>query len=82
MFEDPLQGHRVATNPAKVEKIAIALPFSMVESDLMIVVIAAKGNGEFVKLKSFRLLGVPFGFLDLSDHAVVHRRSPWKKKAR
>jgi hypothetical protein len=72
----------MATDAADVEEIAVALPFSRFELYLVVIVIAAEGDAKLVELKTFRFLGIPLGLLDFPDHSIVHRRSPWKKKAR
>jgi hypothetical protein len=80
LFKDAFQRHRMAADAAKMEKFAIALPFTLFESDLMIIVVAAESDGKLVKMESIGFFSVPFCLLDLADHAVVHGSSPWEKK--
>jgi hypothetical protein len=80
MLQKALERHGMATHAAEMEEITVALPLSMIKTNLVVVIVAAKRHAEFFKLKPFRFFGIPLGFLDFSDHPVVHRQSPWKKK--
>ncbi|MBN2084229.1 MAG: hypothetical protein JW748_03325, partial [Anaerolineales bacterium] len=72
----------MAADAAKMEEFAIALPFSLLEPDLMVVIIASECEGELIKMEPVGFLRVTLGLLDFSDHSVVHRRLLGKKKAR
>jgi hypothetical protein len=82
-FQDAFQRHGVAADSAQMEKLAIALPVVVLKPDLVIVVVAAEGYRELVKMEAIGFLGIPFGLLDFSDHSVIHVEVSFgKKKAR
>jgi hypothetical protein len=54
------------------EELAVALELAFVEVNLVTVIISMERDVEFVEAKSFALLGIALGFLDLADHAIIH----------
>jgi hypothetical protein len=73
LFEDLLYRHGIAAALAHQEKLTIAVENAVFEADLMIVVIATKGDAELLETEPIALLRVALGLLDLPNHSVVHR---------
>jgi hypothetical protein len=61
------------------EELAVALELAIVEMNLVTVIISMERDVEFVEAKSFALLGIALGFLDLADHAIIHFQSPFSR---
>lgn len=55
-----------------LEEIAVALPASLVEANDMRTVLPVKRYRELIEADAVTLLCISLGFLDLTDHAVVH----------
>ena len=50
---------------------------TVIECDMVVVVIPVKCKVKFIEEESVSFLGVTFGFLALSDQSVVHYSSPF-----
>jgi hypothetical protein len=79
-IQDAFQRHGVAADSAQMEEFAIALPVTLLEPDLVIVVVAAKRQGKLIKMEAIGFLCIPLGLFDFSDHSVIHDGLLWKKK--
>jgi len=54
------------------EKLAVTFEGPIIKCYTMIIVVTVKGKFELVEAKAIPFLGVPLGFLDLSDHSRIH----------
>lgn len=53
------------------------MPFSILESGLIVIIIAFKGSFEIIYLYTLGLLGIALGFFDFSDKArLLHGEVP------
>jgi hypothetical protein len=79
------EGHGVRTTLVRQEKLAVAGKNAPGKRDVMVIIVTVEGDIKLIKVESFPILGIAFGFFDLSDQSVVHFYSPlWieMKKAR
>jgi uncharacterized protein YqkB len=59
------------------KELAITLERTVCENYMMRVVVAMKGQVEFIEAETIPLLRVTLGFFDLSDHSRIHQQSPF-----
>ena len=54
------------------EKLAVAIELPVIETDIVFVVVAMKGQFELVETKAGVVLSIPFCFFQFADHTVIH----------
>jgi len=54
------------------KELAIAGKGAIIEGDMVVIIVAMEGHVELVKAEAFAILGIAFGFFDLSNQTVVH----------
>jgi hypothetical protein len=72
VFQQNLKRHRVPTALMGDEELTVALKSTLIKGYMMIIVVAVKGQFELVEAEAISFLGIPLGFLDLSDHSRIH----------
>jgi hypothetical protein len=71
-LQDKLQRHGMAAASASFKEIAVAAPFTVCIFHPVRVIFTVHHNRETGKMKAIALFGIPFGFLNLSDHPIIH----------
>jgi hypothetical protein len=67
------QCHGVTATPTTLEEIAITTPLAAIHMDGVWIILTVKSDPQRLDMNAIALLGIPFGFLDLPDHAVIHK---------
>jgi len=67
----------VGTSVVCNKEFTITTIDTVIECDVVIVVISVKCKVKFIEEESVSFLGVTFGFLALSDQSVVHYLAPF-----
>jgi hypothetical protein len=71
-LQKDLERHGMRTTMMCYEKLAVATIYTVIKSDLVIVVVSMKSKIKLVEEKAIFLLSIPSGFLSLTNHSVVH----------
>ena len=73
-MQNALDGHCVAAYITRGEEITVTVPGAVVVFHCMgnLVVIALKLDPQKLELDAFALFGIDFGFLNFTDHPIVH----------
>jgi hypothetical protein len=79
-LEQDLQCHAVTTTAMGGEKITITFEDTIIEANVMIVIIAMEDHIKLVKPEPVTFLGVTLGLIDLADHSRVHYQSPFYRR--
>jgi hypothetical protein len=72
IFQDHLKSHGVAAAPACLEEGTIAVPLSILEMNVMGIVLTLESNHERFEADAIALHGVALRFVDLTDHPIIH----------
>jgi hypothetical protein len=62
----------MGTTTVGYEKFAITLEISVIETDIMLIVVTVEGQLELVEAKTGSILSISFCFLQLADQSVIH----------
>jgi hypothetical protein len=62
----------MAAPPSRAEEITIATPITIIICNGMWIICSIYRNGKSRKPEPTSFLGIPFGFLNLANHAIVH----------
>jgi len=54
------------------EKLAVTLKSTITKGYVMIIIVPMKSKFKLVEAEAIPFLGIPLGFLDLSDHSRIH----------
>ena len=54
------------------KKLAVTTKIPIIETDIVLVVVAMKGQFELIEPKAGAILSIPFCFFQLADHTVIH----------
>jgi hypothetical protein len=71
-LKQDFDGHRMSTTVVSDKEFAVAGIGTVVEGNMVIVVITVKGKVEFIEDKAIALLRISPGFFSLADQSVVH----------
>jgi hypothetical protein len=85
IFKQDFDGHGVPAAVVGHKEFAIALELTVIEGNVVVVVIAPKSNLELVEAKALGVFRVTLGLLNFSNQTVIHISSPFgvgMKKAR
>jgi hypothetical protein len=77
VLEQDLERHAVAAALVGDEKFAVAMVGAVLECNCVVVIVTVECNVKFIELEALSFLRVTLGFLQLSDHSVVHTLSPF-----
>jgi hypothetical protein len=72
-FKDYLKGHTVTASSASFEEITVTLPFTVLVLHCVWIILASKCHREGLEVDPVAFLGITLGFLDFSDHSIIHR---------
>jgi hypothetical protein len=62
----------VTATPSALEKLTVAVPFSVLKSDRVWIIFAVERHLNALKMNPVAFLGIALGLLDLANHAIVH----------
>jgi len=79
-IQNALQSHRVAAQTTLEEEQALARPVSILIADMVGIMITLEGHGKRLKGDAIRFFSIPFGLLNLADHARIHDLPPLGEK--
>jgi len=71
-LEQDFKGHRMCTTVVRYKKFTIATINTVVETYVVIIVVAMKGQVKFVEEKTISLLCVTPRLLTLANQSVIH----------
>jgi hypothetical protein len=62
----------MATALVSEEKLTVTAKNSVLETNMVVIVITVEGHIELVEAEAFAFFGVALGFFNLPDHPIVH----------
>ena len=62
----------MGANRVALEVTAGAIPFSLVVTNSVVIVIAAHGHFKLIENHPVFFFGITLGFFDLTDHSTIH----------
>jgi hypothetical protein len=72
LLKDDLKGHGVAASAARAEEIAVAVPFAILKADCVGIVLSIQSYGKRMEVDAIAFFGITLGFLDFTNHAIIH----------
>jgi hypothetical protein len=81
-LQELFEGHCVGAEAMTVKEVTVAIPFAVCKGNGVGIIRTIHGYFEGLNMESFTFLGVPFGFLNLSNHSRVHFSSPIEDRER
>jgi hypothetical protein len=74
VLEQDLKRHGVTATLVGKEEFTVALEFTILVTNLMVVIVTVESQFKFVETKAFSVFCVSFCFVQFSDQSIIHSR--------
>lgn len=69
VLEEDLESHTMAAAFVGDEEFTVAVEGAVIETDIMIVIVAMEGDIEFIEPEAFAVFRITLGFFELADQS-------------